>query len=333
MRRRFIPFIQQFLGLRPHTWQRTPAILTAVASLVTAATQVWAASGDSWLEDKTAVYPSAFKKIDDKAFSSLHAESLVGKLKVYLDSNALLAGTPVLHASFDAPGRWRARYWRRFPMEPRGPRFEAELPAESVDVLVVYFVEAQLGGITNASPMRVCSPRDLGLEKPSREPWTFIEGFELGLDGWAIAGDAPPGAVLSAANQGHDGEHSLSVSMPERARSITVVTTRLRGWKILQHHAIGLRVWACAVSGTGVAKLTLVANARTDKQAVFAFPEEFKLNEGWSKMEIPLSRIPDLLQGEIDLMTIEFVGTGPVVFQLDDLELVGLLREGPVPGN
>jgi len=279
---------------------------------------------DRWLEGEAA-FPGDFARARPNlsAFSSLQAEILVGKLKLYwtpasMDTNAQVTAL----ASFDAPGHWPARDWRRFLMQPRGTRWEGSLPVEHTGVPVVYFVEARRAQATDVSPLRVCRPDALGLEAPSRVPWPFLEGFEQGAESWRLEGDETLLPPLEVRAPGHDSNHALTVRLPPGKHSITITTTRPRGWQILQHSALGLRLWLRATPATGRARFTIFANARTETQTSVVFPEEPALEGDWREVELlfdPLSRLP---LAETDLLAIEFIGVGPAEFQVDNLEWI-----------
>jgi hypothetical protein len=280
---------------------------------------------DDWVTDYVR-FPAAVatNSVRLAGFESLRAEPIAGRLKVTwqpaaLDTNA----TVTAWASADAPGHWPARDWRPHSMRARGRQWEVSLPVENVDVPVVYFVESGHGTQTNASLMRIVHPRAAGMEEPSRIPWPFLEGFEQGLESWSLVGDDTFLPPLSVTGPGVNGEGALAVKLPGGKRSVTVATTRLRGWQIQQHFARAFSVWLRAPSGPAQARITLLANARTDEQVLAVAPALVELTGEWQRVELPFAQFPRLPLAEVDLLTIEFIGVGPAEFHLDDLELVG----------
>ena len=282
------------------------------------------------------------------------------------DTNA----TPTLFASADEPGHWPARDWRRWPMTRRGPAWEATVPVDDVDVPLVYFVHLSTIAIatTNSppalpppsplvgrgerdgvrgdrsdsgppnmrptaagisSPMRVCFPRAAGMEIPSRIFWPFLDGCEDGLDGWRLLAPTNTPALRADADA-RSGHAALAVTLPEGQRSVTVATVRVRGWHLQQQAATGVRLWLRAPAGDGKARFTLLAHALTPNQVVAVCPIEPKLTAQWQRVDLPFSAFPRLPWHDVDLLTIEFLGTGPRVFLVDDLQLLGRWK---VPGQ
>ncbi len=285
--------------------------------------QTPSAPADQWAAD-TARHPIPLTAAPDKAaFASLHAEALVGKLRIFWTPARLDAqDQALLRASSDAPGRWLARDWRTYPMQARGNRWETTVPIESVYVPVAYFVEWRTSQCTNHSPIRLCQPKALGLETPSRLPWPFLEGFEQGAESWQLVGDTTLFRPVQVTGEAHDGASALSITLPARKHSVTVATTRLRGWQILQHSAKGLRLWLRARTGTAKVRFTLLAHARSDSQILAVYPVEPMLTGEWQSVELLFERFPRLPLAEVDLLTVEFIGVGPGEFLIDDLELI-----------
>lgn len=279
---------------------------------------------DGWLKGEGVYPPSAkFDPGRDTGFESLKAEVLVGKLKLYWEP-ATMGDTSnaVIVASYDAPGHWPARDWRRIPMQARGRRWETSVPVENLDVPVIYFVEARQHGKATTSRMRVARPRELGLEMPSRIPWPFLDGLELGMDGWQLLDDPTFFPPLTVSPLAHDGDHSLAVKLPAGKRSVTVATSRLRGWLIQQHAASGVSLWLRSVSGQARVRFTIQTHARTDRQIVAAHPDEVEVTAEWQPVNLLFDRLPSLVLADVDRLTLEFVGVGPGEFLIDDLELI-----------
>ncbi len=288
-------------------------------------------ASDDWLKDPGAVHPlsQGGRQIQIVDLPSLHAEVLVERLKVFCDA-PISEEAPVmtLIASVDAPGQWLARDWRRQSMERRGVRYEATLPVEDIHVPVIYCVEVIQGTVTNASPLRMCVPLDLGMESPSRTPWAFVEGFEQGLEGWQLAGEDFSGAAIRASETAHDGGHSLSLSLPARKHSVTAISTRLRGWKVEQHRAVGLRLWLRVAQGEGRARISVMANGRSPEQVIHTFSDEPVSAGDWRKVELPFVSLDAAFRTGINLLSIEFIGVGPAELLVDDIELMTLLDKG-----
>ena len=68
---------------------------------------------------------------------------------------------------------------------------------------------------------------------------------------------------------------------------------------------------------------TLFANAFEPNQVLSLSSIEPKLNNRWQKIELPFSSFSKLPMGNVDWFTIEFIGTGPRDFLIDDLQLLG----------
>ena len=257
-------------------------------------------------------------------FVSLQAEFLAGKLKVVWSPERLPRAAPVTaYASAQELGHWAARDWRAFPMVLRGERWEATVPVEDLEVPLVYFVRAGEGGAANVSAMRMFSPRRAGMEEPTRIFWPFLEGFETGLDSWQLLGSATDSASLSAGAPARNGLASLVVPLAASRRSVTLATTRMRGWQIQREGATGLGVWLRARTGAGQARFALEANAFTTNRVVRVFKKEAALNEHWQKVDLSFADLAPLAWRGVDLFTIEFIGQGPREFLVDDLHLLG----------
>ncbi|MBI3852910.1 MAG: hypothetical protein HY298_21865 [Verrucomicrobia bacterium] len=280
---------------------------------------------DVWLSNFVQ-FPSVVdtNRIRLSGFEKLRAEVNAGRLKVLWSPPQLNTNVSVVaQASEDEPGHWPVRDWHSYPMSLRGTNWEASVPVCDVDVPVVYFVEMRTASSNNVSPMRLCRPRAAGLEEPSRVFWPFLEGFETGTDGWSSLASAPDSPSLKTDPTSKNGLAALRVSLPAGKRSVTVATTRVRGWQILQNGATGLRLWLRMREGIGHARFTLFANAFATNQVVSVSSIEAKLNNRWQKVELPFTSFPTLPLANVDWFTIEFIGTGPRDFLIDDLQLLG----------
>ena len=257
-------------------------------------------------------------------FETLHAEFLAGKLKLFLSGERFpRTGVIVVRASAQELGHWPARDWRSFRMAWSVNRWEMTLPVEDVDVPIVYFVEAGEGTQTKLSPMRVVFPRAAGVEEPTRIFWPFLEGFEEGTESWQLLGPQAQTPGLTAESPGRNGRASLVVPLAAKQRSVTVATTRLRGWQIQKEGATGLGLWLRARSGTGQARFAMKAHAFSTNQVVAAFKKVARVTEQWQKIELPFADLGSLPWRAVDVLTIEFIGVGPREFLVDDLYLLG----------
>jgi hypothetical protein len=257
-------------------------------------------------------------------FENLHAEPVAERIFISWKPGELNPNATVtLFASADDPGHWLVRNWRSYHMAPSGSQWHARVPVENIDVPIIYFIQTVTHAATNVSPMRICHPRTLGLEMPSRPFWPFLEGFEQGTESWALLSAATDHGFLSTDSIAKNGYHSLQVSLPPNQPSVTVATTRIRGWQIQQHGATGLRLWLRTKTGMGRARFTLFANAFNTNQVLAVSSIEPKLNEQWQKIDLPLDSFPKLPRGSVDWFTIEFIGNGPADFLIDDIQFIG----------
>jgi hypothetical protein len=286
---------------------------------------------DLWLTNKV-VYPPGFLQIPvvANAFPNLRAEAIAGNLKVLwqpvqADTNA----TVTLWTSAEELGHWRARDWRPHPMDLQGGTWQTTVPVETLDVPVVYFVHSSARSDTNLSPMRLCQPRAVGLEAPTTLFWPFLEGFEQGFYSWRLVTTLTNMPPLRTSPLAKNGYAALAVSLPEGRRSVTIGTTRVRGWQIEQHNVTGVRLWLRTRQGAGAAKFALHANAFTTNQVVAVFPTAVPLHDQWQGVDLPFNSFPKLPLHDVDWFTIELVAPGPCEFLLDDLQYLGRWRPEP----
>jgi hypothetical protein len=292
---------------------------------------------DKWLTGELQ-FPPGFpeRAIAPNLFASLRAEIWAEKLKILWSSDETVSNATVtLHASADELGHWPARDWRPFSMTLRGNTWEAIVPVDNVDVPLVYFVsvvaalardgtnEVGSAAWTNISPMRICKPRLAGLEESTRIFWPFLEGFEQDTISWRWLAAVDESAPLKTDSLARTGQAALVVPLPDGKRSVTIATTRVRGWQLVQHHVTGLRLCLRTRQGTGRARFTLLANASAANQVVSVWPKEAILTEKWQAVDVLFRELPKLPRGAVDLFAIEFIGQGPVEFLADDLELLG----------
>lgn len=285
---------------------------------------------DAWLEGSF-LYPRwlATNALRGDAFSGLRVEHLAEQLKVRWQPTAS-EGRPrvVLHYSADAPGHWPARDWRTLPMVQRGAVWEATLPVDDLDVPLVYFVSDGSAAPALLSPMRVAAPRLLGMEKPSRIFWPFLDGFEEGVAGWELI--SVGGAPLKVSASAHDGNAALSVTLPAGQRSVTVSTTRVRGWHYSHQLATGLRVWLRAPGGTGIVRFALHAQSGTTNAVVVGSTVEAPVDDRWRAVDLSFTSFPNFPVVGTDRFSLQFSGEGPAELLVDDLRLLGRWR---LPGE
>jgi hypothetical protein len=264
---------------------------------------------------------------NQKAFLQLQAESVAGKLKIRWHPPAeVIPLQAELVTSSDAPERLEVRDWRSRPLQARGGAWEAAVPIDNVDVPLVYYVRVQTASGWQQSPLRMAHPRSSGLEEPSRIFWPFLEGFEDNLQSWRLINapaDAPP---LQTNAPPHNGKAALRVTQPAGKHSVTVGTTRVRGWQIEQQMATGVRVWLRVSEGVGTAQFTLFANAFATNQTVQTTTNLVRLTPRWQRVDLPFNTFPKIPRGEIDFFTLEFTGADRQEFWVDNLSLLGRWR-------
>jgi hypothetical protein len=281
--------------------------------------------GDEWLTNAPAL-PGEFAgtPVDTNLFATLRTEVIAGRLRITWDSAAEAADARLI-LSADEPGHWPARDWRSFSLKRRGASWQAEVPVDSLDVPLVYFVISRNRAQAVASPMRIARPGTLGLEQPSRIFWPFIEGFEQGTEGWRTV----QGGTLRTDEDAKHGGSALKIQVPPNERSVTLLTTRVRGWFLQEHRATGLALWLKTRRGTGTAAFELMADAFTTNQVLARRSKIIRVPSQWTKwtkVELPFSSFPKFPIGELDLIAIELTGLPGTEFLLDDVELLGPWR-------
>jgi hypothetical protein len=335
------------------TQSRAGAALLAFAASLTLATGQPPPPADDWLGGETAypglVIPSQIEKhrfdsplagptpreggrssreIETNRFDSLRAEVIADKLKISWKSPAESVGTVRLLASQDKPGHWPARDWRSLEMSRAGEIWEASPTVDDLDIPVVYFVWSASGTRTNVSAMRMCVPREAGLDIPSRPFWPFVEGFESGIEGWTLLGAAAGDAPLSVSSAGKSGHAALlALAAPDKKKSTTIGTTRLRGSRIISEGATGVSLWARTVTGKGRARFTLYANAFTTNQVAATARTEAALGPRWGKVTLPFEAFPRVPLAGVDYFAIELIAEDAGGFLLDDVQWLGPWKE------
>lgn len=282
-----------------------------------------AVDADRWLMN-SAVFPEnlASTPVNTNHFATLHAEVVGGQLQITCAADEAVSDLRII-SSADAPGHWPARDWRSRSMHRRGGIWVAELPVDSLDVPLIYFIVARSKAGRVASPMRIVEPRTLGLEQPTRFFWAFVEGFEQELDSWRATDPSGVRTDPSAKN----GRAALVVRVPPGRHSVMVETTRLRGWFLEEHGATGIGLWLRVKSGAGAATFTLLANAFSTNQVASRRQQTVTVSPQWTKVVLPFESFPKVPLGEVDLFSIELSAEPGTEFLLDNLFLLGRWRD------
>ena len=271
-------------------------------------------------------YPAAISpgSIQTNGFENMRAEFLAGVVKIlWTPPPGCDATRATLQLSADEPGHWPARDWRSYPMSLRGPNWETTVPVDSLDTPLVYFVQTTIAGRRDVTHMRLCRPRVLGLETPTRIFWPFIEGFEEGLESWRWLAGGPQDGGFQISSAVKNGKAALAVAIPPGKASAAIGTTRFRGWHLLEHGATGISLWMRTRQGPGHARFTLFANAFTTNQVAAVSNAEAAVSPLWQKIDLPFSRFPKFPLSEVDFLAIEFLGTTGCEFLIDDLQMMG----------
>jgi hypothetical protein len=242
-------------------------------------------------------------------------------LQVKWDGGGALT-EPRLLVSADAPGHWPARDWRTLTPRRAGTVASQPVPVDSVDVPLIYFVSGRLNGNTIVSPLRLAQPRGLGMERPSRLFWAFVEGFEQGVEGWRSAD-----VRLRTNGVARSGRAALSVRVPAGKKSASVETTRLRGWFVQEHAAEGFAMWLRSTGGAGRVTFTLAAHAFTTNQITSSRAEPVIVSTNWTKARLTFESFPRAPLADLDLLTLEFTAGPGVELLVDDVHLLGRWRE------
>lgn len=283
--------------------------------------------GDAWVEGNPA-FPQTDMAPATNGFDSLRCEGVAGKLKVsWRDAGLPTNATVTLWHSLDAPGHWQARAWRTTPLARRPESWDVSVPVPHLEVPLVYFLAVSVPGQpAQYSPMRVCHPREAGLEEIARPFWPFLEGFEEGLDNWRWHSSAPAGYALATHTNAYNGYASLCVPTPPGRRTVSVATTVVRGWHLELFQARGLGLWARTDTGEATLRWTFITDYGTTNQLVFPAPTAQNLGNRWVKVETLFDVIPPEHRGKLDLVTLEIEADPPRQVWLDNLHLLGRWR-------
>jgi hypothetical protein len=299
------------------------AVLLVTASLVHAAEETNRPPADAWFTNAF-IWPGFVQtqSVATAGFETLRAEDSAGRLKVFwspavMDTNAAAR----LFASADEPGHWPVRDWRGIDAFARGTNWEAKIPVDDVDVPVAYFLTVAAGGKTNYSGLRLTYPRELGLEEPTRIFWPFIEGFEEGRESWRLA--TPDCGSMKVAGESHNGLGALLVTVPAGQHSVTVGTTRIRGWRAMEPPIRGVGLWVRTRGGPARIRFALHANAFTTNQVVSVSSFEALATDHWQRVDVAFDSFPKVPLVHVDWFTLEFIAEGPREILIDDLQYLG----------
>ncbi|MGB0579850.1 MAG: hypothetical protein ACPGVU_09135 [Limisphaerales bacterium] len=271
-------------------------------------------SGDGWID----VPPSGKDSpgAQKTGFESLKAEVIIGKLNIFWRADQIPANEATLLYSPDHPGHWAAREWRELPMRKRQNLFDVKVPVSDVDLPIVYYVRASSSAGAVNSPARMVNARKAGMEKSTTVFWPFAEGFEHGARNWTLSDSA------KLSSDARSGDKSLKVRIPADKHSVSVSTTRVRGWHFLNQRAQAIRVWLKA-SSTGKVRFTLTADARTSGQTSARSSVSASVSTEWQAFDIPLESFSLRNIAGVDLFTIELIGTSGSELLIDDLQFIG----------
>lgn len=264
-----------------------------------------------------------YRCLNTNLFTNFFSEAVAGKIQAVWKTGRSNSSATLFYSA-DYPEHYASRDWRYVTMVFRGSLYNGSIPVDDLDVPIVYFIIEVSDNRTNLSPMRICYPRKSGLETPSRPFWQFLEGFEETILNWKILNNYPDIQPLKTNAVVKNGKAALSVVLPEGRRSISVGTSRLRGWQIENFKAKGFSVWLRTKEGSGAVQFSLATYAFTDKQQIAQYPETFPVSNEWKRIEVNFNSFPKINLLNVDLLIFEFSGKGKTEFLIDDLSLTGI---------
>lgn len=307
-------------GFRP---RHLPLLALCIWTGVARAAETNSPPADGWFTNAFA-WPSfiAPDTVSISQFEDLRAEAIAGRLKVYwtpmqMDTNASVQ----LFASADEPGHWAVRDWRMIEAIARETAWEAKIPVEDVAVPVAYFLQVAAGGRTNLSPLRMASPRGLGLSEPTRIFGPFLEGFEAGTRSWRNL--TSTNAPLQLAAESVSGTQALQISVAGQNVPTVIGTTRIRGWQALHPGVCGVSLWLRTRSGPANASFTLHTDAFSPRATRTTSTFTARLTNEWQRVDVAFDSFPKLELPRVDWFTIEFSAPEPGTVLLDDLQFLG----------
>jgi len=310
--------------------RRWPGVVVAGLGMaaVTAAAAVSAASGaepaDVWLTNgaPVSVVASAGSTAE---YESLGAALANQYLRVAWDAPASISTNAqvVVETSVGKPGHWASRDFALVPMKGTGGSWSATLPVPSVEHPLIYRVRVAAAGVTNASPWRLFQPLSAGLELPTFPFSGYLEGFEDGAPAtWQPTVSGVPEGGVTVGTNALSGRWALRLTVPPSRGSITVGTTRIQPWMLLEHSPVAVRFAARTEGGGGRIGCALHGNARTEDLAVYPAAGTFDVGPDWRRFEVPMEAFLGLRPSTVDWFTIQFFAEPGRVLDVDDVELV-----------
>jgi hypothetical protein len=122
------------------------------------------------------------------------------------------------------------------------------------------------------------------------------------------------------------GRSALVITIPAGQHSVTIATTRMRGWYLQEHRATGIELWMRTRQANGVAAFDLLANAFTSNQIMARQTKVVTVTSRWTRFEVLFRNLPRFPLGDLDLFSIELTGEPGTEFLLDDVQLLGRWR-------
>jgi hypothetical protein len=150
-----------------------------------------------------------------------------------------------------------------------------------------------------------------------------VEGFEEGMESWRWLAGAPAEGGFKTSNAARNGKASLAVTIQPGRTSATLGTTRLRGWRVMEHGATGVSLWLRASNQPGQLRMALLAHAFTDHQTIAVRAQPVSITTGWERSDLPFASFAPVPLADLDFMSLEFIGPPGAEFLLDDLQLLG----------
>ena len=176
------------------------------------------------------------------------------------------------------------------------------------------------------SPIRVCWPRRLGMEEPTRSFFPFLEGFEDQVWGWHVSDESREENGLSSVESSHTGRRALAVRIPNDRSSISILTTRVRGWQAMRQGALGIRLWLQSPDGPARARFILMSHSGTTNEITEAHQRIVHVDSAWQDVNLSFSDFAGVPLVSVDALAIEVIGAPSQTVLLDDLQLLGPWR-------
>jgi hypothetical protein len=275
---------------------------------------------DTWITDRLDRPKEAGSTDEDPPFANLSASSDGSRLVVAWRRQGTNDLSAAVWFSPEGPGHWAARDWSKRAAATNGSHWQAVLPVADLDEPIVYFAATvTTDGRTNASPARICRPRETKLTSPTAPQPTFLEGFEEGDWNWRSTDER---ANVRRVEGGRSSGHALMLEIPAGQRSASVATSRVRGIRAGAGGATGFALWMRSDSTNGIVRIETMADAGTDRQVTATFPETVPAALEWTQTFFRFSELKRFPVGALDRVVVDFTGVGPMKLWLDDLELI-----------